>query len=142
MASNNTAGLTESAAALSEAYSQHAGVLRTWLVAYGIGAPALFLSQDKIWEVLAKSGRLPSIGILFLAGVALQVVLAAVNKSVMWACYYGEMKPAYKDTRRYKLADWLSRQYAIDFVLDLISMGGFGIATYQCFVVLSSSVIA
>lgn len=122
-----------------EVYSQHSAVLRTWLVAYGIGAPALFMSQDKIWEALAKSGALSAIGFLFLFGVFLQVVLSAINKSVMWACYYGDIEPSYKDTRRYRGAFWLSDKYSIDLAADLGAMASFGIATYFCFKVLTTS---
>lgn len=126
------------ASILFEAYSQHSAVLRTWLVAYGIGAPALFLSQDKIWIALAKSGHLPDIGRLFIAGVFLQVLLAAINKSVMWACYYGEEMPKFKTTKRYLCASSLSEIYLIDIVCDLITMATFGSATYLCFSVLAT----
>ena len=123
-----------------EAYTQHSSVLRTWLVAYGIGAPALFLSQDKIWQALAKSGLLATIGALFLAGVFLQVAIAAINKSVMWACYYGDIDPLYKETRRYKGACWLSDKYSIDLAADLGAMAAFCVATYYCFKVLATTV--
>ena len=120
-------------------YNQHSAVLRTWLVAYGIGAPALFLSQDKIWQALAKSGTLPRIGLLFLAGVFLQVLLAALNKSVMWACYYGEQDLSYQKTRRYRGAHWLSDKYSIDLAADLGAMAAFALATYLCFSVLANA---
>src|SRR5438105_15853414 len=84
------------------AYAEHARTLRTWLVAYGIGGLVLILSQDSLWKRLAASGTLPLIAGLFLCGVALQVVLAAVNKSAMWAVYYGEIEPSYQKTRRHK----------------------------------------
>lgn len=120
------------------AYSQHSSVLRTWLVAYGIGAPALFLSQEFLWVTLSKSGQLPRIAALFLSGVVLQVLLAAINKSVMWACYYGIAVPTYKSSKRYKFASWLSERYLIDFACDLVSMTAFGIATYWCFALLGA----
>ena len=123
-----------------EAYSQHSAVLRTWLVAYGIGAPALILSQDKIWVALSKSGLLPRIGFLFLFGVFLQVSLAAVNKSVMWACYFGEITPSYKKTKRYRGANWLSERYSIDLACDIGAMVAFAFATYLSFTVLASYV--
>ena len=121
-----------------EAYSQHSAVLRTWLVAYGIGAPALFLSQDNIWHALARSGQLTNIGLFFLLGVCLQVLLAAINKSVMWACYYGECEPSYKLTWYYRFASWLSVRYSIDFIIDLGAMVSFAFATYLCFVALAT----
>ena len=115
------------------AYSSHSSTLRTWLVAYGVGGPVLILSQYKIWAILAKSGSLRLIAVLFLVGVTLQVLLAAVNKSVMWSCYYGEVVPKYKKTWRYRVAGWLSEQYLIDLSCDLASMAVFGLATYFCF---------
>jgi len=122
-----------------DAYSQHSTVLRTWLVAYGIGAPAPFMSQKEIWHALAKSGLLPTIGFLFLLGVFLQVALAAINKSVMWACYFGDIDPSYKQTHRYRCACWLSNKYSIDLTADLGAMVSFGLATYCCFKVLANS---
>lgn len=122
-----------------EAYSQHSAVLRTWLVAYGIGAPALFMSQDKIWQALAISGLLATIGSLFLLGVFLQVALAAINKSVMWACYFGDTEPLYKETFRYRGACWLADKYSIDLAADLGAMASFSLATYYCFGVLATS---
>jgi len=38
---------------LFEAYGSAATSLRTWLVAYGIGAPVFFLSKDNLWRALA-----------------------------------------------------------------------------------------
>jgi hypothetical protein len=118
------------------AYEEHARTLRTWLVAYGIGGPVLILSQAEVWKRLAASGSLRLIASLFLSGVVLQVVLAAVNKSAMWACYYGELEPAYKSTRRYKIGLWLSERYLIDFLFDIAGMFLFAYATYLCFAAL------
>lgn len=116
-----------------DAYSQHSAVLRTWLVAYGIGAPALILSQDRIWTELSSAGVLADVAAFFLLGVFLQVFLAAVNKSVMWACYYGDVNVAYKASSRYRFACWLSKQYAIDFAIDVAAMLAFAWATYLSF---------
>jgi hypothetical protein len=114
-------------------YREHANILRTWLVAYGVGGPVLILSQDKIWGKLSTSGSLRLIAVLFLTGVSLQVASAAINKSVMWACYYGETEPMYKATVRYKIANWLSGQYLIDFTCDTAAMATFAAATYFSF---------
>jgi hypothetical protein len=97
------------------------------------------MSQKEIWQALAASGLLPTIGFLFLLGVFLQVALAAINKSVMWACYYGESEPAYQATRRYRGAHWLSDKYSIDLTADLGAMACFAVATYYCFKVLANS---
>lgn len=122
------------------AYEEHARTLRTWLVAYGIGAPVLILSQEAVWKQLTASGSLPLIAGLFLGGVVLQVILAAINKSAMWACYFGEIDPKYVGTRRYKFGLWLSERYIIDFACDLVSMGLFAWATYESFVALTGQI--
>jgi hypothetical protein len=121
---------------LYAAYEEHAKTLRTWLVAYGIGAPVLFVSQDALWARIAASGSVRTIAGAFLWGVALQVLLAAINKNAMWACYFGDKHVPYRSTKRYKLAMWVSEQYSIDFVADVATMVLFAWATYQCFVAL------
>lgn len=114
-------------------YSDYSKLLRTWLVAYGIGWPVLILSQSEIWKKLARTGSMRGIAILFLAGVFLQVALAAINKSVMWVCYYGDTDLKFKVSRRYRISCWLSEQYLIDLTCDLLTIALFGIATYICF---------
>jgi hypothetical protein len=112
------------------AYDEHAKTLRTWLVAYGVGAPVLIVSTEAMWKQLVGTGVLPLVATLFLLGVGLQVLLAAVNKSAMWACYYGEIHPPFKKTRRYKVGEWLSSRYFIDFWCDILAIGLFCAATY------------
>lgn len=118
------------------AYEEHARTLRTWLVAYGIGAPVLMLSQDQLWKQLAATNSLPCIAALFLFGVALQVTLAAANKSAMWACYYGAINEEFEKTRVYRFGKWVAGLYWIDLVCDLVSMLVFAVATYLCFLAL------
>lgn len=118
------------------AYEEHARTLRTWLVAYGIGAPVLILSQDKLWEKLAAAGSLRFIAMLFLTGVALQVLLAALNKSAMWACYFGTVNESFRNSRRYRWGETISGYYWIDLAVDIISMAVFAWATYLCFAAL------
>ncbi len=68
------------------AYEEHTKTLRTWLVAYGIGAPVLFITHDTLMKAVQKSGEGRSLGLLFLIGVAIQVVLAALNKRSCGGC--------------------------------------------------------
>jgi hypothetical protein len=112
------------------AYEEHAKTLRTWLVAYGIGAPVLIVSEDQMWKALASTGVFPLITSLFLSGVALQVILSAANKSAMWACYYGQIEPTFKNSIRHRFGVWLSSRYFIDFCCDILSMALFAAATY------------
>ena len=50
------------------AYAEFAKTLRTWFIAYGIGAPALVLSNKDLWNTVKGSGNLIYIAALFLLG--------------------------------------------------------------------------
>jgi hypothetical protein len=127
----------DSSAELYAAYEEHSKTLRTWLVAYGVGAPVLLLTNDSIWKALAGSGTAPEIGTMFLIGAALQVSLAAINKAAMWVSYYGEIEPGYRTKTRYRLAHWVAQQFWIDLLIDLASMILFGMATVGVFKILT-----
>jgi hypothetical protein len=109
--------------------------LRTWLVAYGIGAPIALLTNEAFANAIRNSGKSKYIAGAFLAGVAGQVVLATINKVSMWALYYGETQARFKATRRYRIAHWLSETYWIDLALDVGAITAFGWATWSAFVV-------
>jgi len=84
-----------------DAYGEHAKVLRTWLVAYGIGAPVLLVTNDAVSKAIRASGEAKFIAGCFLIGVAFQVLLATLNKASMWALYYGEENKSFKASRSY-----------------------------------------
>jgi hypothetical protein len=125
--------MAATAADLYKAYEEYSKTLRTWLVAYGIGAPVLFLTNETLSARVLASPHAECLGILFLSGVSLQVLLAALNKSVMWACYYAELTPVCKTKRRFRFADWISQQYWIDFLIDAASLVLFAFATWRAF---------
>jgi hypothetical protein len=132
---------TDTGADVLAAYQSHSNTLRTWLAAYGVGAPVLFLTNEGIWKKIAASGEAGELAILFLTGVFLQVFLASVNKSVMWARYYGERTESFKNTRRFRIADWIAEQYWIDFLTDNASMVLFVYATYRAFIILTNTAL-
>lgn len=115
------------------AYEGHSNILRTWLVAYGIGGPVLILSQDAVWQALAMAGTISRVAVLFLFGVALQVVLATLNKGAMWACYYVEKNPASAEEPLYKIGLWIADKFLIDFLVDIATIGLFVWATLIAF---------
>src|SRR5688500_2717515 len=91
-------------------YEEYSKTLRTWFVAYGIAAPAFLLSSDSLRTAITNAGVARSIGALFLVGVGLQVVLAAINKAAMWLLYYYEdVRPCDADDRPWygKVACWI-----------------------------------
>lgn len=116
-----------------KAYEDYARALRTWLVAYGIGFPVLMLTNKEVSEALANSGEARCIAILFVGGVACQVVLAAMNKVCMWVCYLSESDPDIQGKLLARFFYKLSSQFWIDFLLDFLSITAFVIATLRLF---------
>lgn len=88
-----------------KAYGEYSKVLRTWFVAYGIGGPVLLLTNETLATSIKTSGQGKALAGLFLSGVGLQVVLAALNKFSMWGIYFGEIKTPFKTTRRHKICN-------------------------------------
>ena len=112
-----------------KAYEEYAKLLRTWFVAYGVGGPVLFLTQSHIADRIAKSGQARAVIYLFLGGVAAQVVLAMLNKWVMWSIYAYSGSTTDRAKVRFRLADWISEQAWLDIVCDVATLALFGIAT-------------
>jgi len=121
-----------------EPYSRFAGILRAWLVAYGIGAPALFLSQKTVVDALREVGQTGSIAAMFLVGVSLQILGALIYKSSMWYLYYGETNEEFQKTRRYRYSDAISEAYWFELLLDVATIFMFAIGTYNAWVVLGA----
>lgn len=117
-------------------YEEYSKTLRTWFVAYGVGAPVIFLSNEALTKKVLGAPDSKCLIAAFFAGVVIQVILTIINKNIMWGCYYGEINTEFKSTRRYKTADWLSRQYWIDIIFDLISLTLLSYASYGAYKIL------
>ena len=114
-----------------EAYASFSRNLRTWLVAYGIGAPVLFASQDAIATKLALSSRTESLVRFYLAGVLIQVLASLGYKSVTWYLFRKERDGnTEKFPRRFAIATWLYGQHWLEVALDAASIGLYVVATY------------
>lgn len=116
-----------------DAYGEHSKVIRTWFVAYGIGAPVLLLTDKELAPAVRASGEARGIALWFLVAVALQVLLAALNKFAMWGLYYGTVTPRFQDRRAYRIAFWFSERILIDLLVDVATLICFGIATWSVF---------
>ena len=116
-----------------QAYGEHARILRSWLVAYGIGAPVLLMTNDAFAAAVQDSKNARLIAGCFLTGVALQVLVSAVNKASMWGLYYGETTSSFKNAVPYRIAHWLSERYWTDLLVDVVTMGLFVLATLKAF---------
>jgi hypothetical protein len=114
-------------------YKEQSSTLRTWLVAYGIGLPALILANDALWIRLATAGITRRLAICFILGVALQVALAALNKTLSWILYSGELTATVKQTGYYKNAERLSGMFWIDVLVDIATVVLFACGTYSLF---------
>lgn len=127
-------------------YAEYSKTVRTWFVAYGIGAPVVLLSSDTAWKAIVDANCGESIGFFFLTGVALQLVAALLNKHAMWNMYFQEaslefatpLNPPYWDRWIYKISEWYSEQNWVDVLLDLYSLILFGWATRLAFLILSN----
>jgi len=123
MAKEKKGNLT--AHAYFESYAEYNRILRSWFVAFGIGGLALLLVEDKLRSALAASGEARVVAMLFLSGVALQILIAGLNKYANWYCYAGEDDPAYRRTVSYRFWSGFARQFILDVLVDL--------ATAVCF---------
>lgn len=112
-------------------YADYSRTLRAWLVAYGVGGPVLFLTNDAIASRVAISGHARQIVTLFLTGVALQILLALVNKWSAWQMYRGAGDPGYQQRRRYRAWHVVNSCSWIDFWVDLLSLMAFVLATWK-----------
>ena len=106
-------------------YDEYAKNLRTWFVAYGVGGPVLFLTNESIANRIAEAPNRESIIWAFVVGVAAQILLSAVNKYVNWTIY------ADSKSFWWKVACWISSRVWIDMIVDLGTIVAFGIATLQ-----------
>ena len=114
-----------------ECYAEFAKTLRTWFVAYGIGAPILFLSNKAVWETIKSSGNIKFIGLFFLFGVSIQVLEALLYKNAMWYLYRGEENPQIKNKMRYRVFYNISECYWLEILFDMITLVSFATATWM-----------
>lgn len=112
------------------AYSDYARTLRLWLVAYGVGTPAFFVSEEWVWVALNQKGYGANLLAFFALGVISQIALAFVNKYSMWFIYRGEQTPHYRDSLGYRIACTLSDTEYTDIACDVFSIVCFCVGTY------------
>ena len=139
MASASSGSAEREEAGFYEAYAGFARNLRTWLVAYGIGGPVLFVSQSLVTDALVKSGAARSVAYAFFGGVVLQIAGALLYKSAMWYCYQGELDVNFKNSRRYQAASFVSCAYWLEVLIDLATSALFAWATWRVLSVITTS---
>jgi len=110
-------------------YSDYAANLRLWLVAYGIGAPLLFVNSETLSNKLLLSPHAFIIVAIFLLGVMSQVIIALINKWSSWYLYAASTTTRFKHSLSYKAALWFSDRFWIDLSFDIITIILFSAAT-------------
>jgi len=110
-------------------YADYSRTLRAWLVAYGIGGPVLFVSNKELAAKVGASAHAEEIILAFLLGVALQIVLALINKWSAWHMYAGAGDSDYQRSWRYRFWGFINDQSWLDFWIDVLSIAAFILAT-------------
>jgi hypothetical protein len=116
-------------------YSEYAKNVRIWLVAYGVGGPALIVTQPSLYNAIWGSGHAHTIALAFLLGVAVQVLTALLYKAAAWNLHYTE------ELGRGKPSQWakrVERWYWIDVIADVITLALFVYSTICIFRLLPS----
>ena len=122
-------------------YAEYSKTLRSWLVAYGIGGPVLFLLSKDAPTRIAASPQLTLIVTLFVLGVSLQIFLAVINKWAAWHMYRGAYAKhlaligdtecdRHHESRTYTAWQWINKQSWIDFLVDVGTLACFSGATW------------
>lgn len=107
-------------------YEEYNKTLRTWLVGFGFGVPALFIVNEAAQRKLVASENAACIVWLFLIGAALQILMALVNKIVASCAYHKYDIGAEKCGGVVLAFASIENTFAIDVVLDILSLIAFG----------------
>ncbi|WP_369928460.1 hypothetical protein [Xanthomonas sp. NCPPB 2632] len=110
-------------------YAEYSKTFRAWMVAYGIGGPVVFLTNDKVAKVIGDSGHALAIVVLFLVGVILQVIGALINKWAAWYMYRGIDDEKFKTNDWYTRWEWVNNQTWLDVSIDVLALASFAWGT-------------
>jgi len=112
-----------------EQYWRYCSALRNWFVIYGIGGCILFITDKaKIFQDIPFIFKSLVILLLF-GGVAVQIILAFINKCIHWCVYWGDESESFGKSWLYRMAKRVSSWFWIDVAIDLITFAAFVYAT-------------
>ena len=121
---------SDEGAASFATYLEYNRVLRTWFVAFGVGGPALFLVNSALAQRLVAERKLVLVVTLFLIGAGAQVIGALINKVANWYLYSAAVDVENPSLLKYRIADWLTEQFWIDILFDVLTIAVFGYAAW------------
>lgn len=107
-------------------YEEYNKTLRTWLVGFGFGVPALFIVNEAAQKKLTASVSSEYIIWLFLAGASVQIFIALLNKIVSWCAYHKHNIGENKCGSVVKKFASLENAFIIDVISDILSLVFFG----------------
>ena len=107
-------------------YEEYNKTLRTWLVGFGFGVPALFIVNEAAQKKLVVADNAVLIVCLFLFGAAFQVFMALLNKIVSWCAYHKYAVGIENCGCVVKGFASLENAFVIDVVLDVLTLIAFG----------------
>jgi len=119
-----------------EAYVEFARLLRTWLVAFGIGGPILFLNLKDAYAKLDASPYKSFVVTAFLTRLAPQVISALIYKWVSWFYLVGSVRENMSASRVYRVAAFLTAFPWIGITADIGAVALFATASVLCVKVL------
>jgi hypothetical protein len=87
-------------------------------------------ASDSARHSIIASGAGRSIAYCFLAGAGFQIVVALLYRTAMWYLYMEEEEKA---TPRWlhRASEWLSYQYLVELVFDLLTLVSFATGTLK-----------
>jgi hypothetical protein len=121
-----------------EVYANFARLFRGWLVAYGVGAPVVFVSQEAVMKALKAATDGWYVVLAYLAGSILQIMLVWLYKLCMWWAYLEEMGSLARGSYRYRFVDWFTNIFWVEGVVDFITVGLFVYATGRILFILAA----
>ena len=116
-----------------EPYKNFALSLRAWFIAYGIGAPIIFLSNEGTQKAISNYEGNKFLISLFLTGVVIQIIQALLYKHAMWHLHMGEGNPDYHTKWLYKGSEKITEVYWLEATLDLSTVIVYVLATWHTF---------
>ena len=116
-----------------DSYNEYNKILRSWFVAFGIGGPVVFLTNNALYKDFLKLDERGCIVTLFLFGLFTQIAIAFINKVANWKIYYKLEKGEKMEAIDKSFRGSLTEMFWLDWGSDLLTAGAFGLAVYLLF---------